>query len=125
MPDFVESLTKLRDAADQSGESMLAYLIDMALTEAAEVQRDRGEPSTSTSINPPKRQDRYPDRDIDCQQAIEDALTEMRLNIQAAGWTPVEIAEAIDSLTMADRRARKETGAMDAFLLMQRIGKKE
>ncbi|MER9217136.1 hypothetical protein NKI54_35170 [Mesorhizobium sp. M0663] len=38
----------------------------------------------------------------------------------AAGWRSDEIAEAIEHLAMADRRARDENAALDASLLIAR-----
>ena len=55
------------------------------------------------SIPPPKRHAPYPDRDIDCQQAIEAAFQELMERASAAGWRPVEIAEAVGQVAIADR----------------------
>ena len=59
-------------------------------------------------IAPPRRTDRYPDRDIDCQEAIEAEFQRLVQDIAAAGWGPSEIAEAIENLAMADKMARIE-----------------
>jgi hypothetical protein len=67
-------------------------------------------------IDPPRRKHRYPDRDIDCQQAIEDALHELIDTARAAGWSDDEIVEAIDQLTLAYRMAREETIKLEAAL---------
>ena len=42
------------------------------------------------NIKPPRRRDRYPDRDIDCREAIERPFQVLRENIAAAGWGPEE-----------------------------------
>jgi hypothetical protein len=60
------------------------------------------------AIDPPKRHEPYPDRDIDCQQAIEDALHELIDTARAAGWSDDEIVEAIDQLTLAYRMAARK-----------------
>jgi hypothetical protein len=73
------------------------------------------------TIRPPRRPDRYPDRDLDCQEAIESPFQEMMENILAAGWGPEEVAEAIEHLAMADRMARDEKGRIDATLEIQRV----
>lgn len=58
----------------------------------------------------------YPDRDIDCQQAIEDALHELIDKVRTAGWTEDEIVEAIDQLTLAYRWGREETLKLEAAM---------
>ena len=39
-------------------------------------------------FKPPKRKSHYPDRDIDCQEAIEAGFQHLVQNIAAAGWGP-------------------------------------
>jgi len=56
-------------------------------------------------VKPPRRTDRHPDRDIDCQEAIEGEYQKLIQNIAAAGWGPSEIAEATEN-QFADRMAR-------------------
>ena len=65
---------------------------------------------------PAKRQEHYPDRDIDCQQAIEDALHQLIDQARAPGWSDYEILEAIDQLTLAYRMGREETIKVEAML---------
>lgn len=67
-------------------------------------------------IAPPKHNGPYPDRDIDCQQAIENAFQELMENIVAAGWGPLEISEAIGQLAVSDRLAREDVAGFDAHL---------
>jgi hypothetical protein len=69
-------------------------------------------------FKPPRYKSHYPDRDIDCQEAIEAGFQHLVQNIAAAGWGPSEISEAIEQLTMADRRARDENAKVDATLLI-------
>lgn len=72
-------------------------------------------------INNPKWRGPYPDRDMDCQEAIEWAFQEVMENVMAAGWSSVEIAEAIARLAVADRGAREEAAVVDASLMIARI----
>ena len=50
------------------------------------------------SITPPRTAAPYPDRDLDCQMAAEDAFQEMVERIVAAGWGPEEAALAVMAL---------------------------
>lgn len=54
-------------------------------------------------IEPPKNQDDYPDRDIDCQEAMEPLFHEMMDAMFAAGWSPRETRLALRVLISADR----------------------
>ena len=69
----------------------------------------------------PKHDGPYPDRDIDCQEAIERGFQDLMENVMAAGWTAFEIAEAIESLAMADRLAREDVAAVDAQIEIGRV----
>ena len=57
-----------------------------------------------------------PDRDIDCQQAVESGFQQLMQKVASAGWRRTEIAEAIEHLVMADRRAREENAKLDTTL---------
>jgi len=46
----------------------------------------------------PKREGSYPDRDLDCQMAIENAFRTVAESAGAAGWTEQEIADALIEL---------------------------
>ena len=72
-------------------------------------------------FKPPKRKSDYPDRDIDCQEAIEAEFQKLVQNIAAAGWGPSEIAEAIENLAIADKMAREENAKMDAAVMLSRL----
>jgi hypothetical protein len=72
-------------------------------------------------FKPPRYQSPYPDRDIDCQEAIEASFQHLVQNIAAAGWGPSEISEAIEQLTMADRRAREENAKVDATMQIAKV----
>lgn len=54
------------------------------------------------------------------------AFQELMENVMAAGWSSVEIAEAIENLAVADRRAREETAVVDASLTIARtLGRRD
>lgn len=46
----------------------------------------------------PKREGPYPDRDLDCQLAIESAFRSVADSAGAAGWTEQEVADALIEL---------------------------
>jgi len=46
----------------------------------------------------PKRESAYPDRDLDCQMAIECAFRTVADYAEAAGWTEREVADALIEL---------------------------
>ncbi|WP_104668181.1 hypothetical protein [Ensifer adhaerens] len=47
---------------------------------------------------PPKRESAYPDRDLDCQMAIEFAFRSVADCAEAAGWAEREVADALIEL---------------------------
>lgn len=57
---------------------------------------------------------RSPDRDIDCQQAMNDRLFALMNEAAEAGWSEREVAEAVQELTLAWRRWRREKRHTDA-----------
>ena len=46
-------------------------------------------------IEPPKREDPYPDRSHDCQLALEPAFEDLVAHAHAAGWSKDEITTAL------------------------------
>lgn len=72
------------------------------------------------AMTPPRRPHAYPDRDIDCQQAMEDDLAAVFDRMQAAGWTFGEIERAATTLQWARRRAMEETARLEADLVILR-----
>lgn len=65
-------------------------------------------------ITPPRTAEPYPDRDLDCQMAAEDAFQELIEAIVAAGWAPDEVAQAVAALAdnhIKAREANAETNA--------------
>lgn len=70
-------------------------------------------------IDPPKNQDDYPDREIDCQQAMEGLFQSLMETMHSAGWAPREIRIALRALIHADRMkdfANAETEAQIAII---------
>lgn len=67
-------------------------------------------------IAPPRTPDAYPDRDLDCQMAAEDAFQELVANIVAAGWGAEEVADAIGELARNHRMALREVAATEAAI---------
>ncbi|SFH27315.1 hypothetical protein [Ensifer sp. OV372] len=49
-------------------------------------------------FSPPKRAGAYPDRDLDCQMAMEEIFRAVAEEAQAAGWSEREIADALIEL---------------------------
>ena len=67
-------------------------------------------------MTPPRTADAYPDRDIDCQMAAEDAFQELVANVVAAGWGAEEVAAAIEDLAKNHRLALREAAATEAAI---------
>jgi hypothetical protein len=68
-------------------------------------------------IAPPRHEDQYPDRGLDCQQAAHAAFRDLWEGVAAAGWSAEEIAAAIYELTdhhLTALRANAETEAQIA-----------
>lgn len=70
---------------------------------------------------PPGRHELYPDRDLDCQEAIEMAFQEFVERAVAAGWRPLEVAEAVGQLAMADRYHRQSKAQVDAYNMLDQV----
>ena len=71
-------------------------------------------------IAPPKRQHAYPDRDIDCQQAMEDEMRAVFGRMQQAGWNFGEIGRAAKTLLWAQRQALEVNAMLEAHLAILR-----
>jgi hypothetical protein len=54
-------------------------------------------------IDKPKTSSVYPDRDLDCQQAIEPEFLQIISAATASGWSQAEIAQALIALAEANR----------------------
>lgn len=77
-------------------------------------------PAMTGRIAPPRRPHAYPDRDIDCQQAMEDELQAAFDRMQRAGWNFGEIERAAKMLLWAQRRALEENAMLEANLAILR-----
>lgn len=49
----------------------------------------------SEQISKPKHEGKYPDRDIDCQEAVVGAMMDLIEKAENAGWTAREAAAAV------------------------------
>ncbi len=67
-------------------------------------------------IAPPRTADAYPDRDLDCQMAAEDAFQDLVARIVAAGWSDEETAEALEELARNHRQALREVAVTEAAI---------
>jgi len=70
------------------------------------------------NIAPPRRAGPYPDREIDCQQAIEAGFQRLVETARAAGWGPAEVTEALEHLALADRLTRNTNSAIAGYRLL-------
>ena len=71
-------------------------------------------------IDPPRRQNDYDDRQIDCQEAMEATYQAMIEAMMAGGWHPDEIERAVIRLTAAARMTRFENARVEADLAIIR-----
>ena len=68
----------------------------------------------------PKRPNPYPDRHIDCQEALETDLQSFIERAQQAGWSFDEIDRGMRTLLWAQRRAMEETAKMETDMAIMR-----
>lgn len=66
-----------------------------------------------------------PDRHIDCQQAMNDRLFALMNEAAEAGWSEREVAEAVQELTLAWRRWRREKRHTDAQVAAARAQRRQ
>jgi len=71
-------------------------------------------------INAPRRQDDYPDRQIDCQEAMEPGFQAIVDCMLEAGWNRSEIMRSLRRLIAADNMAQKENAKVEAELAIAR-----
>ncbi|ESZ28738.1 MULTISPECIES: hypothetical protein [unclassified Mesorhizobium] len=71
-------------------------------------------------INPPRRQDEYQDRAIDCQEAMEPGFQAIVDCMIEAGWTRGEILRALKRLIAADNMTQKENARTETQLAIAR-----
>ncbi|TPM19755.1 hypothetical protein [Mesorhizobium sp. B2-3-6] len=71
-------------------------------------------------FNPPKRQEEYPDRSIDCQEAMEPGFQAIVDCMLEVGWTRGEILKSLKRLIAADNMTQKENARTEAELALAR-----
>jgi hypothetical protein len=71
-------------------------------------------------IRQPKRQGEYPDREIDCQEAMEPGFQAIVDCMIEAGWTRGEIMRSLRRLVAADNMTQKENAKVEAQLAIAR-----
>ncbi|TIR24048.1 MAG: hypothetical protein E5X34_13420 [Mesorhizobium sp.] len=71
-------------------------------------------------IETPRRPGAYPDREIDCQQAMEPGFQAVVDCMVESGWTREEAKRALRRLIAADNMAQKENAKVEAELVIAR-----
>lgn len=75
-------------------------------------------------INPPRNQDDYPDRFVDCQEALEPAFHVLMADAMAHGWGPKETRRALWRLIAAHQVAEVENAKLDTELALIRASQR-
>jgi hypothetical protein len=70
--------------------------------------------------NPPKRPSEYPDREIDCQEAMEPGFQAIVDCMLEVGWKRGEIMRSLRRLIAADNMTQKENAKVEAKLAIAR-----
>jgi len=71
-------------------------------------------------IDLPKRQEDYPDRLLDCEEALEPILGDLMGVAFAHGWAPGETRRALRRLIAAHSRGEQENAKLEADLAIMR-----
>lgn len=71
-------------------------------------------------FNPPKRQDPYPDRQMDCQEALTPGFEILVEELMAVGWTREEVRAAFVALLTAQDLAEDANASLEAELAIMR-----
>jgi hypothetical protein len=71
-------------------------------------------------INPPKDREDYPDRRLDCEEALKPLFHDMLCVASAQRWGPAETRAAIFRLLAADRRKDFENAKLEMELAIIR-----
>lgn len=71
-------------------------------------------------FNPPKRQDPYPDRQIDCREALTPGFEVLFDELMAVGWTREEIRAAFVPLLSAQDLSQDANAELEAELAIMR-----
>lgn len=67
-------------------------------------------------IEPPRHDGDYPDRNLDCQEALEDMVQELVGRAEAAGWSMSDIAPALVDLADNLRLQRAAIAHTEAII---------
>ncbi|MFD9897740.1 hypothetical protein [Mesorhizobium sp. NPDC059025] len=71
-------------------------------------------------FNPPKRQDPYPDRQIDCQEALTPGFDVLFEELVAVGWTREELRAAFVALLSAKDLTQEANAELETELAIMR-----
>ncbi|RWK29332.1 hypothetical protein [Mesorhizobium sp.] len=71
-------------------------------------------------ISPPRHDRNYPDREIDCQEAMEPGFQAIVDCMREAGWERGEVMRSLRRLIAADNMTRKENARVEAELAIAR-----
>lgn len=71
-------------------------------------------------IDPPKRQEDYPDRLVDCEAALEPSLQDLIGLAFEHGWAPGETRKALYRVIAAHKRAEEENAKVETELAIMR-----
>ncbi|RWM19666.1 MAG: hypothetical protein EOR72_00240 [Mesorhizobium sp.] len=71
-------------------------------------------------ISKPRRAGDYPDREVDCQEAMEPGFQAIVECMIEAGWTREEAKRALRRLIAADNVTQKENAKVEAELAIER-----
>lgn len=69
------------------------------------------------TIRLPRQKTPYPDRDLDCQAALEDSFQQILSLAERSGWSRTEAAEAMRELAFAHLAAEEENLKTDLAIL--------
>lgn len=71
-------------------------------------------------ISPPRRATAYPDREVDCQEAMEPGFQAIVDCMLVAGWARGEVMRSLRRLVAADNMTQKENARVEAELAIAR-----
>ncbi|RWM39920.1 hypothetical protein [Mesorhizobium sp.] len=70
--------------------------------------------------SPPRRAFAYPDREVDCQEAMEPGFQAIVDCMLEAGWARGEVMRSLRRLVAADNMTQKENARVEAELAIAR-----
>lgn len=75
-------------------------------------------------ISPPRNQGQYPDRLIDCEEALEPMFLALMEEAFAHGWAPGETRRALRRLIAAHLQAGREVARLETDMALMRAMEK-